>query len=163
MNSPSKKNDVFFDLLLNETYQNISAKSEDKQTGEDLFKYFENKIITYKSYELFESFKTLVLKNDDTMFHGEFFEHQSFLRLEIEGKKLDIPSNWSVFKRLNEDEIIYLNLEEDEDKIFKTVFTKFPEDNLFAIKNKRKVFVLLCREDSLQSYWNFLTEFKNVS
>jgi hypothetical protein len=137
--------DYLISKLISETYDE-STEKEQPHPVVDLRSYFEKKLNEVE----FLSVKDYVFQNNLKIESVIYNENNKCFRLSLMGTVLDFPSNWSIFKNLNSENLVYLDSELDND-FLRDIFSEVTGESVnlafYRIKNEFKL-ILLPEENS---------------
>jgi len=153
--------DLLMSKLIAETYTESSDKDQPNAVGE-LRSYFEKK----RNEVEFISLKDYVVQNNLKMNDVKFQSQTKCFRIIQKKTVLDFPSNWSVFKQILTEEIVYLDSSLDQDFLL-DIFAEVNNEslNLLFLREADKVKIIYLPEetsrDHLQWFRGFI-EKKNL-
>ncbi|NOT79199.1 MAG: hypothetical protein HOP07_09400 [Bacteriovoracaceae bacterium] len=147
--------DLLMSKLIAETYSESTDKDQPNAVGE-LRSYFEKKLNAVE----FISLKDYVEQNNLKMNPISFQENTKCYRLNINSKILDFPSNWSIFKQINTEDIVYIDQSLDQDfllDIFAEINGQF--FNILFVKDSINVKIVYLPEDSSREHLQWFRGF----
>jgi hypothetical protein len=102
--------DTLISKLISETYSD-SADKDQPNAVVDLRNYFEKKLNEVD----FLSINDYLFQHNLSMSNIIFQTNTQCYRLELNKSVIDFPSNWSIFKEINSEDLVYLDQSLDQD------------------------------------------------
>lgn len=146
--------DKLISKLISETYDEDLEK-DPSSVVVNLRNYFEKKLNEVEFFSLNDYFLQNTIDTNPLLFVKEIFCY----RLARGDLILDFPINWSVFKNIEEEKIVYIDESLDEDfllDIFYEITGNF--SNLLLLKNEESLWLIYLPKDSSKKH---LEWFKN--
>lgn len=134
--------DTLISQLISETYIDNDVK-EQPNTLVDLRHYFEKRLNEVDYISITDYIRQHQLESGVLVLQKE----SRCYRLQLNGSVLDFPSNWSIFKEVKDEEIIYLDSSLDQDfllDIFSEVTGSF--SNLIIVREGSDVKLIFTPE-----------------
>lgn len=147
--------DLLMSKLIAETYSESSDKDQPNAVGE-LRTYFEKKLNEVE----FISLKDYVEQNNLKMNDVQFQPQSRCFRIKLNSKVLDFPSNWSVFKQINSEDIVYIDNSLDQDFLL-DIFAEINDEffNLLFVKEESKVKIVYLPEETSRDHLQWFRGF----
>lgn len=102
--------DTLISKLISETYSEAADKDQPNAVV-DLRNYFEKKLNEVD----FISINDYLFQHSLSMSNVIFQTNTQCYRLELNKSVIDFPSNWSIFKEINSEDLVYLDQSLDQD------------------------------------------------
>ncbi len=148
--------DLLMSKLIAETYTESSDKDQPNAVGE-LRSYFEKKLNEVE----FISLKDYVQQNNLRINDVHFQAKTKCFRIKLDQTILDFPSNWSIFKQISSEDIVYVDSTLDQDFLL-DIFAEINNEhfNLLFVKEIEKIKIVYLPEhtskDHLQWFRGFV-------
>ena len=144
----SNNDDTLISQLISETYIDNDIK-EQPNTLVDLRHYFEKRLNEVDYISITDYIRQHNLKFS----HLVLLEKTKCYRLVFNEAVLDFPSNWSIFKEVKNEEVIYLDSSLDEDfllDVFSEVMGSF--NNLIIVREESDVKLIFTPEEKSRDH-----------
>lgn len=144
----SSNDDTLISKLISETYTEAPDKDQPNAVV-DLRNYFERKLNEVD----FNSMGDYLIQHDLRMSNLQYQEKSKCYRLVYNGSVLDFPSNWSIFKDIKSEDVVYLDHSLDQDFLL-DIFSELTgiESNLALVKESSEVKLIYLPEEESKNH-----------
>ena len=140
--------DTLISKLLVETYEETSDKDQPNAVV-DLRHYFERKLNEVE----FLSLEDYLAQNGLAMSSLKLVKKSQCYRLNHNDSVIDFPSNWSIFKEIKNEDIVFVDQSLDQDFLL-DIFSELNGDfyNLALVKDNQVVMMIYLPEESSKEH-----------
>lgn len=158
----SSSDDTLISKLISETYTEAPDKDQPNAVV-DLRNYFERKLNEVD----FNSMSDYLIQHDLRMSALTFQEESKCYRLTYNESVLDFPSNWSIFKDIKSEDVVYVDQSLDQDFLL-DIFSELTGiySNLALVKEEKEVKLIYLPEEASKDHVKWFRGFfekKNAS
>ena len=144
--------DTLISKLISETY--LEASDDDQPDAlADLRDYYERKINEVEFFSMSE----YLSQNNLTMSNLKLIKRTQCYRLIHDESVIDFPSNWSIFKNIKNNDIVYLDQSLDQDYLL-DIFSEITGQcfNLALVQDDKTVMMIYLPEVSSKEHVQWL-------
>ena len=140
--------DTLISKLISETYLETSDKDQPNAVV-DLRNYFERKLNEVE----FISMNDYLAQNNLSMSNLKLVKKTQCYRLTHNETAIDFPSNWSIFKDIKNEDVIYIDQSLDQDYLL-DIFSELNGEfyNLALVKEDKIIMMIYLPEDSSKDH-----------
>lgn len=140
--------DTLISKLLVETYQETADKDQPNAVV-DLRHYFERKLNEVE----FLSLEDYLSQNGLMMSNLKLVKKSQCYRLKHNDSVIDFPSNWSIFKEINNEDMVFVDQSLDQDFLL-DIFSELNGDfyNLALVKDNKILMMIYLPEESSKEH-----------
>ena len=147
--------DTLISQLISETYIETSDKDQPNAVV-DLRNYFEKKLNEID----FNSINDYIAQHELAVSPLALQEKTQCYRLSFNGASLDFPSNWSIFKDIKSEDVIYLDQSLDQDFLL-DIFSELTGNffNLALVKEGQEVKLVYLSEEKSKDHVQWFRDY----